>query len=183
MWPLAVYVGLVLALFVRFGRPTHAPQPLRLEASAEDLRLVRRHQRAFYLLLLVSPIEWWLHGRSQGVVEIAAAAVFLAGLVGYRRAGRTLGPQLSPLVAPREPAVLAERGPYRRLRHPMYLAELAMAFAAPLMLGAYLSLTLAVAFATVVAQRIAAEERVLTERVPGYRDYAARTYRLVPYVY
>ncbi len=33
-----------------------------------------------------------------------------------------------------------------------------------------------------VAVRIAAEERLVTERYPEYRDYAARTKRLIPYV-
>ncbi len=79
--------------------------------------------------------------------------------------------------------MLSEQGLYRRVRHPMYLAELVMAGAAPLVLGARVSMLLALAFAVVVVQRIAREERILVERMPGYREYAARTHRLVPYVY
>jgi protein-S-isoprenylcysteine O-methyltransferase Ste14 len=107
----------------------------------------------------------------------------LAGVVGYRRAGRALGDQLSPLVAPCEPAALVKRGPYRRLRHPMYLAELAIAAGAPVVLGAWLTLVLSAVFAAMVLQRIAAEERRLAARLADYADYAAHTYRLVPYVY
>lgn len=178
-----MYVGLVLALFVRFGPAPHASHPLRLEAAPADLRLVRRHHRVFYAILLASPLEWWLRGRPADARQLGAAALFLAGLAGYRRAGRTLGLQLTPLLAPREPAVLTAHGPYRRVRHPMYLAELVMAFAAPLVLGARLSVALAAAFAVVVVQRMGREERILTERMPGYREYAARTHRLLPYVY
>ena len=144
---------------------------------------MRRHHRVFYAILLAAPIEWLLRGRPDGWAVGAGAGIFLAGLIGYRTAGGALGEQLTPLVAPREPATLVARGPYCRVRHPMYRAELAMAGAAPLTLGAYATLALAGAFALVVGQRIAIEERLLSERMPGYRAYAERTYRLLPYVY
>jgi protein-S-isoprenylcysteine O-methyltransferase Ste14 len=183
MWPLLVYVGLVLALFVRFRDPDAPRRPLHLVAAPEHLRLVRRHHRVFSAILLAAPIEWLLRGRPASWLAAAGAVLFLAGVVGYRQAGGALGEQLTPLVAPREPAMLVEHGLYRRLRHPMYLAELAMAGGAPLTLGAYATLALAGAFAVVVGQRIAIEERLLAERMPGYRAYAERTYRLLPYVY
>lgn len=145
--------------------------------------MVRRQHRVFYALLLASPIEWLLAGRPARPGQLGAAALFLGGLVGYRRAGHALGQRLTPLLAPREPASLSTEGLYRRVRHPMYLAELVMAFAAPLVLGARVSLLLSLAFAAVIVQRIAREERILLERMPGYREYAARTHRLVPYVY
>jgi len=144
---------------------------------------VRWHHRLFYAILLAAPLEWLLRGRPGSWVAGAGAGLFLGGLVGYRGAGGALGEHLTPLLAPREPATLIERGPYRRLRHPMYLAELAMAAGAPVTLGAYTTLTLAAGFAFVVGRRIAVEERLLCEHMPGYRSYAARTYRLLPYVY
>lgn len=148
------------------------------------MALVRRHHRAFYALLLAAPLEWLLRGRPvAGWVALVGSLLFLAGVVGYRRAGSALGPQLTPLVAPSEPPVLVERGPYRRLRHPMYLAELAMALGAPLTLGATVTLALTLVFAVIVVQRVRLEERVLGDTMPRYRDYAARTHRLVPYVY
>ena len=174
---------LLLALFVRFVDPDATRSPRHLVASAADLRLVRRYQRVFYVLVVLAPCEWWWRGRPAGWTQLAGAALMLAGVVGYRRAGGTLGEQLSPLVAPNDPPVLVAHGPYRRLRHPMYLAELALAFGAPLLLGARLTLLLAVLFASLVLHRIGVEERVLGERLPGYDAYAARTYRLLPYVY
>ena len=38
-------------------------------------------------------------------------------------------------------------------------------------------------FASVVLRRIVIEERALRLRLPEYAAYAARTYRLIPYVY
>lgn len=109
--------------------------------------------------------------------------MFALGLYGYRRAGRELGEHLSPLVAPREPAALVEDGPYRSVRHPMYRAEILMAFGVPILLAAPLAALLAAWFALTVLRRIAVEETVLAERLPAYRPYAGRTARLVRRVY
>jgi protein-S-isoprenylcysteine O-methyltransferase Ste14 len=65
----------------------------------------------------------------------------------------------------------------------MYLAELALAFGAAGTLAAPVASALAVLFTGVIVRRIAHEERALVARLPEYRRYAARTYRLVPYVY
>jgi protein-S-isoprenylcysteine O-methyltransferase Ste14 len=176
-------VAVVLALFVRFVDPAAARAPRRLVGSAADLVLVRRQHWAFYGVLLAAPIEWWWRGRPASAAQLVGLALAVAGLVGYRHAGRSLGDQLGPLVAPCEPATLVERGPYRRIRHPMYLAEIAMAFGIPLVLGAFWTLAMSLVFSAVVLRRIGVEEAALTARLPDYRDYAARTHRLVPHVF
>ena len=168
---------------MRFVDPEAVRAPRRLVASPDDLRLVRRHHRVFYALLAAAPLEWWVRGRPAGWPQLVGGVLLFAGVVGYRRAGGALGDHLSPLVAPCEPAALVERGPYRRLRHPMYLAEIAIAFAVPWLLRASLTVVVSVLFAVLVIRRIAVEERLLGARLDGYADYATRTYRLVPYVY
>lgn len=152
-------------------------------ASERDLALVRRHHAIFYVLLVAAPIEWWLRARPAGGGQLVGAGLVLAGVAGYRRAGRTLGDQLTPLVAPAEPAALVERGPYALIRHPMYLAELAMAFGFPILLGSCWTLLGSMLFAMAVLHRIGVEERALAERLPTYRDYTRRTARLIPHVY
>ena len=145
--------------------------------------MVRRHHRAFYAILLAALVEWLLRGRPHAWTQLIGAAVFLAGVIGYRRAGQALGDQLSPLVNPREPAQVIETGPYRRVRHPMYRAELAMALGAPLTLGAHVTLALTLAFAVLVFYRMRLEEDALAARTDDYRRYAARTNRLFPHLY
>jgi len=168
---------------VRVGAPEHAPERGGLVASARDVRLVRRQHRVFYALLVASPLEWWWRGRPAGLAQLFGALLLLAGVVGYRVAGGTLGAQLSPLVAPREPARLVAHGQYASLRHPMYAAELAMAVGAPWTLAAKASALLALFFAAVLLRRIQVEEHALAERLPEYAEYARRTYRVIPYVY
>jgi protein-S-isoprenylcysteine O-methyltransferase Ste14 len=157
--------------------------PRHLVASEADLAVVRRHHVAFYAVLLLAPVEWWWRGRPAGAVQLLGAVLGIAGVVGYRRAGRALGDQLSPLVAPSEPAELVARGPYGAIRHPMYLAEIALAVGVPLLLGARVSLLASAAFVVLVLRRIQIEEESLAARLPAYAAYAARTHRLVPHVY
>ncbi len=156
---------------------------MHLEATLDELRIVRRHHRAFYAILLAAPLEWLACGRPAGSAQLVGAVLFLGGVVGYRRAGRVLGPQLSPLVSPREPAAVVDAGPYRRVRHPMYRAELAMAFGAPLTLGAMLTVVLSIVFSALLLQRMRLEEDALSNRTSAYRDYAARTKRIIPHLY
>jgi protein-S-isoprenylcysteine O-methyltransferase Ste14 len=168
---------------VRFVDPETTRAPRHLVASEADVALVRRHQALFYALVLLAPVEWWLRGRPAGAGQLIGAGLAFAGVVGYRTAGRTLGDRLSPLVAPVEPATLVDRGLYGRIRHPMYLAELALAFGLPIVLGACWTLLGSALFACAVLHRIGVEERALVERLPAYADYVARTARLIPHVY
>lgn len=78
---------------------------------------------------------------------------------------------------------LATGGPYRFVRHPLYLAEfvtfagLSLGYAQP---WATMMLILAI---VVQLPRIWWEERVLTEAFPTYQEYARRSSRLIPFLY
>ena len=86
--------------------------------------------------------------------QLVGAVLFL----GRRRrlpAGRARARAAAePARGPREPAAVVDAGPYRRVRHPMYRAELAMAFGAPLTLGAMLTVVLSIVFSALLLQRI-----------------------------
>lgn len=73
-------------------------------------------------------------------------------------------------------------GPYRFVRHPIYAAILYFLWAAVLSHPSVVNASLVVLATAMVAVRIAAEERLLLERYPEYRSYAARTKRVVPFV-
>jgi len=75
-------------------------------------------------------------------------------------------------------------GPYSRIRHPMYLAVLIMYIMSPLALGSYWAVLPALLLIFVLVARIKNEEQVLTEKLPGYREYLQRVkYRLLPGVW
>jgi protein-S-isoprenylcysteine O-methyltransferase Ste14 len=79
---------------------------------------------------------------------------------------------------------LASRGLYRLVRHPMYAGNLILMVGIPLALGSYWGLLLLIPGVLVLVFRILDEEKLLTQELAGYRDYALRVrYRLMPYVW
>jgi len=83
----------------------------------------------------------------------------------------------------KENAPLRTNGPYRFVRHPMYLALLI--FCGGYVLGnvtAY-SVSLWLAILLVLALKIYYEERILAKRLSGFEDYAKKTKRLIPFLF
>jgi len=78
---------------------------------------------------------------------------------------------------------LITRGPYRLIRHPIYAAVLLFLVAGVGSHPSVVSMLLLVAVAGGMVVRIAAEEHLIVERYPEYVGYAARTKRLIPFVY
>jgi len=72
-------------------------------------------------------------------------------------------------------------GPYRFVRHPMYLAMLVQLPATALLLGSAWAMIPAAGAAVALVVRTALEDQTLNQDLPGYQEYARHTrYRLVP---
>ena len=75
-------------------------------------------------------------------------------------------------------------GPYRFVRHPMYLGSVILFLFSPLALGSYWALP---AFAMTIpfyVFRLLNEEKVLLQDLPGYSEYCLQTrFHLIPYVW
>lgn len=75
-------------------------------------------------------------------------------------------------------------GPYRLIRHPMYLGVLIMMMGVPLALGAWRGFAVFVIMLPGLVWRILDEEKLLNKDLPGYAAYAQRVrYRLLPYIW
>jgi protein-S-isoprenylcysteine O-methyltransferase Ste14 len=75
-------------------------------------------------------------------------------------------------------------GPYRIVRHPMYLGAGVMFLFAPLALGSYFALPVFALFIPIIVFRLLNEEKVLRQELPGYPEYCVKTrFRLVPFVW
>jgi protein-S-isoprenylcysteine O-methyltransferase Ste14 len=77
---------------------------------------------------------------------------------------------------------LVTTGPYRHVRHPIYTAVCLFTVAAVLAHWSWHAVVLGGIVLAGAAARIVCEERLLMARYPAYRDYAARTPRMIPLV-
>jgi protein-S-isoprenylcysteine O-methyltransferase Ste14 len=74
-------------------------------------------------------------------------------------------------------------GPYAIVRHPMYAGAALVNLFAPLALGSWWGLPLALAWLTAILLRLLDEEEILRQQLPGYEEYCQKVqYRLIPYV-
>ncbi len=76
---------------------------------------------------------------------------------------------------------VATGGPYRFIRHPSNLGQVAVYLATPIMLGSWWAGLTGVACALLILLRTALEDRMLQAELAGYKEYADKVrYRLVP---
>jgi protein-S-isoprenylcysteine O-methyltransferase Ste14 len=134
-----------------------------------------------FALLAAGP-AWRGHGPGSWTWAPATALLVVgawAGLAGKR----ALGPQRTPFPEPRPNAALVTTGIYASIRHPLYLAVMALGLAWALGWRSGPALALAALQIPFFDAKARREERWLRERFPEYRDYARRTRRFIPGVY
>ncbi len=79
---------------------------------------------------------------------------------------------------------VATGGPYRYVRHPMYLSLVLSWPALALLLGSYYALIPGLLASLIIIIRTGLEDRTLQSELPGYTDYASQVhYRLLPGVW
>lgn len=179
----AAYVLLLLVLFVRVQTaPDAAPRAPVHAQPADPLWLIRLHHRLFAVIVLGGPVEALLRSGPSRWRPVGLLC-FAAGVALYRLGGRALGDALSPLSEPRPGVPLVTTGPYRWVRHPMYLGQALIAVGAPLTLGCRVTPWLALPAIVVLAMRIAHEESALARTYPEYPHYAAQAKRIFPFLF
>ena len=125
-------------------------------------------------ILLLSPQELsrWLYLASLLLIIGGTAFAIYSALV--------LGRSISVLPQARR---LVTSGPYKIIRHPLYLGEIIAFAGVSLQYFSLLAFLLLLLFCLVQHQRMINEERILSAAFSEYADYKARTYRLVPSLY
>lgn len=109
--------------------------------------------------------------------ELAADVLLVAGLAWSLWALGSLGRSLSMVAQARQ---LADRGPYRWVRHPLYTGELVSALGLAAAIGTVAAVAVWLALCGLQAYRALREEQLLLHALPGYRNYRDRTAALLP---
>jgi protein-S-isoprenylcysteine O-methyltransferase Ste14 len=76
---------------------------------------------------------------------------------------------------------VADRGPYRFIRHPGYLGAIAFSLGVPLLLESWWALIPGLMSVILFLVRTHLEDQTLQEELPGYSEYAQKVrFRLFP---
>ena len=181
---------LLLSFFVLEGRLRQGQAAKSFESGEHDRRSTAAIGVAFALGIVCVLLAPAFNRRGFGNVippwlTWIGLLVAAGGLSLRVWAPRVLGRFYTRTLRMDEQQMVVEQGPYRLIRHPGYAGVLALWIGAGLALG-----NLLVTFAILgimlaaYAYRIRAEERMLVQALgQPYRDYQARTRRLIPFLY
>lgn len=174
-----------LGLWLRKANPGLLRERRRVrEVEPWDRRLVRWHTAIIVALLVTAALD---AGRFQASrvpipLEIAAWAALAGscGVIWHVFAVNAFLSSYARIQSERGHRVVTD-GLYGLIRHPMYGAVIVWALALPLALGSFWALLPGAASAALLLVRTVREDRMLRERLPGYREYADRVkFRLLP---
>jgi len=117
-------------------------------------------------------------------VGVAGVAFLIGGLGLYVIARRSLGKLFSEDVRIIPGHRLVTGGPYRLIRHPIYLGEIFFGFSIPMILSSLYGFIIMLVPTLLVIYRIEIEEKALASKFgQEYLDYASKTKKLIPYIY
>jgi protein-S-isoprenylcysteine O-methyltransferase Ste14 len=122
-----------------------------------------------------------LHGAPLSAARQALADVLLcSGMVWAVWSLRCLDRNVSVLAQARR---VVARGPYRWVRHPLYVGEMVSSLGLAIAVNRFAALALWIALCGLQVYRAAREEQVLLRTLPDYRSYRSRTAALIPGVF
>ena len=158
------------------------------EAVARDARFKVVGKAIFVVMNLVTLASFWT---SSGAIVLLwrADSLRLAGMfllicatLLYIPSMKHLGDNYSPFFDSYLPSRIVTNGPYRYVRHPVYLANILLA-AGYLMASGSLWIVIFGGYGVLKIIWARNEELSLTKSLPAYKAYQAETARLIPFFY
>ena len=174
---------------------TYYARRTRAQRDTIDRRATPRDKALIVLTgltVLIPGIAWVWMGSLPGLalpfpnaLRLFGALMAAVALALFLSTHRALGDNWSVTLEVQRKHALVEAGPYRYVRHPMYLAMLLFELGLGLLAAdAILLLVSPLPFLLLVALRLSREEALMQDHFgAAYRGYAERTKRIIPWIY
>ncbi len=179
---------LLLIFFYMERRLRRGAEAKSNEEGEFDRRTTRYLGYAYFISLLALLAAWVLNalriGRLPEWVGWVGVVVALGGLLMRTWANRVLGRFYTRTLRVAQGQTIVQDGPYRWIRHPGYLGMILMWVGVSASTGnAIVMLIVLVVILAAYHNRIYNEEKMLMSTLPGYDEYRAHTWRLLPPIY
>jgi protein-S-isoprenylcysteine O-methyltransferase Ste14 len=151
-------------------------------AKRWDVRLASIASLAFIAVMIVAGLDerWGWTGTVSMGWHLAGILLSVAGWAFFLWAMAS-NPFFSESVRIQENHKVAQRGPYRLVRHPGYLGNVIGCIGQPLLFGSWWAFIPAILTIIAFVIRTALEDKTLQAELPGYTKYTREVrYRLVP---
>ena len=163
-----IFITVLLSFYVSRFRPIS-------KYSSWNPKITALLGTLFTYLLLLTP-----RAPADAFWDSLSALLLLAGSTTAILVVANLGRSLSIMPEARK---LVTTGPYRRIRHPLYLAEEIATIGFFLQFRSWQTLPILVVHFYFQIRRMDWEEAILAQAFPAYAEYVQRTYRLFPRLY
>lgn len=187
-WQVYVFFGVILVpmsvalVYFLINDPELLERRLNMKESESEQRLI-------VTILVISVVAMYLipgFDKRFGWSEIPTWLVLIADvfvLVGYSFMlyVSKVNSFASRVIEVEDEQTVIDTGPYKRVRHPMYVGALIMYLGTPPALGSWWAYLPMIVVPVLIVLRILNEEQVLRRGLSGYSDYCQRiTWRLIP---
>ena len=178
---LLIPMSLVMFYFLKKAPELLARRMKLKEKQVEQKLIIKLSFIPFLLAFILPGIDKRLGWSNVPITIIVAAEILV--LIGYILFFLVLKENqfASRVIEVEKGQKVIQSGPYRLVRHPMYLGAILMYVASPLALGSYWAVIPAIFIIPIFIARILNEESVLAKELEGYSEYKLITrYRLIP---
>lgn len=118
------------------------------------------------------------------IFQVVALGFYGVGLWLRYQGSRILGENFTRHVAVSPSMTLVSNGPYRYLRHPLYLGLFLIALAFPIYVGNVFAILVGLPLLVIgFSWRMNVEELALTKIHPQYAQWLKQRYRFIPFIY
>ena len=129
-------------------------------------------------LLFIATTSSVVSNNVEGLL-VEAAGIFLAVVAIY--VVKIKNVNITPIV--KENSELVTSGPYRIIRHPMYIAQIIAVMPLIIDYFSWYRFTAFFVLSITLLVKIQYEEKQLISSFPEYKAYQKKTYKLIPYIY